>query len=100
MTTTRRRRGAVPRRPPRQTVAPRHTLGDNGSVSPDDILSVAEAAAELDLAKNNVLAWIMKGRLKATKIGRSWVIRRGDLEDFRAWWKGNVRAVASKKPNS
>jgi excisionase family DNA binding protein len=64
--------------------------GDN------DILSVAEAAAALDLNRNNVQAWIAKGRLKAKRVGRSWAIKREDLEAFRAWWKGNARAVSSK----
>lgn len=44
------------------------------------LLSTAEAATKLHVSRNRVLAMIRDGRLKATKIGRDWVIEESDLQ--------------------
>ena len=55
----------------------------------DDLLSLGEAATELDLAYDNALRWVQRGRLKATRVGKSYVVRRADLDAFRKWWDAN-----------
>ena len=47
-----------------------------------DILSVREAAAELDLSISRVQQLIDSGQLPATFTG-GWAVRRGDLERVR-----------------
>lgn len=61
------------------------------------MLSVDEAAAELGIAPRNLRTWILRGRLKARKMGPIWVIDRPDLQAFAAWWKGHPRAIAGKR---
>lgn len=51
--------------------------------SPDDQLTTTEAGAELGITVNRVLVLIGEGRLRATRFGKSWVIRRADLDSVR-----------------
>ncbi len=62
-----------------------------------DVLSVDEAAAELDIAPRNLRTWILRGRLKAKKVGPIWLIERKDLDAFKQWWAGHARVIAGKK---
>lgn len=51
----------------------------------DDLLTTEAAARELDMRVPSVRRAILEGRLRAEKIGpRAWVIRRRDLEAYRA----------------
>ena len=45
-----------------------------------NLLSVMEAAEELDVSRWRVNQLINGGRLPAQKIGRSYIIKKGDLE--------------------
>lgn len=65
-----------------------------------DLFSVEDAAAALGIAPANLRLWIVKGRLRARKIGGRWIILRRDLEAFRAWWKANPKVAAKKKGQS
>lgn len=64
--------------------------------SPDDVLSVDDAAAELGISVRRVRALIDGGygKLKAKRIGVSWVILRQDLDAVRVRKDGRPR----KKP--
>jgi excisionase family DNA binding protein len=50
--------------------------------SPPSLLSVADVALELGVSRITVIAWIKSGRLKATKIGRLWKVRREWLNEL------------------
>lgn len=55
-----------------------------GAHGPDDLLSAADAAADLGISGRRVLVLIAAGRLAATRIGaRSWAIRYRDLAAVR-----------------
>jgi excisionase family DNA binding protein len=45
----------------------------------DDILSVAQVAADFGVTPQTVRSWIATGKLKAGRIGKSFHILRGDV---------------------
>jgi len=45
----------------------------------DDILSVAQVAADFGVTPQTVRSWIASGKLKAARIGKSFHILRGDV---------------------
>jgi excisionase family DNA binding protein len=59
------------------------------------LLSTTEAAARLSLSPSRVRRYCEQGRLPATKIGGSWVIREADLGKLerlpQGWRKGRPR---------
>jgi excisionase family DNA binding protein len=54
----------------------------NALPSPARILSLAEAARESRLSPDTLRSQINKGRLKATKRGRDWVVSETDLLNY------------------
>ncbi|MCX6020698.1 MAG: helix-turn-helix domain-containing protein [Chloroflexi bacterium] len=50
----------------------------------DDLLTLPEAAALLRLSKATIQKWAKGGQVPAVKIGKSYRIRRRDLE---AWYE-------------
>lgn len=48
---------------------------------PSDLLTVAEVATYLRVSKSTVWRWCSSGRLNAFRIGRSWRVKRSDLEE-------------------
>jgi excisionase family DNA binding protein len=48
----------------------------------DDLCTVEVAASQLKLHQKTILRFVRSGRLKATKIGKSYRILRSDLEAF------------------
>jgi len=51
--------------------------------SGNDLISVAEAAAILKVTPVRVRDYINDGRLPATRVGRAFVVRRGNVEKFK-----------------
>lgn len=45
-----------------------------------EVLTVAEVARYLRVCETTVWRWCSRGKLPAFRIGRSWRVRRGDLE--------------------
>ena len=45
----------------------------------DDILTVAQVAAEFNVTAQTIRAWIRDGKLRASRIGKSHNILRGDV---------------------
>ncbi len=45
----------------------------------DDLLTLPDIAEMTGMAGPTVRVWVKDGRLPATKVGRAWVVRRGDL---------------------
>lgn len=54
-----------------------------------DVLSTAEAAAELNVSEDTVVRLITRGELRAYKVGRAYRIARADLDAY-------LEAVATK----
>jgi excisionase family DNA binding protein len=50
----------------------------------DDLLTLPEIADMTGMADPTVRVWVKQGRLPATKVGRQWMVRRGDLEKMLA----------------
>jgi excisionase family DNA binding protein len=50
----------------------------------DDLLTLPEIAEMTGMAGPTVRVWVKQGRLPATKVGRQWMVRRGDLEQMLA----------------
>lgn len=48
-----------------------------------DIYNVIQASEELQENRRTVSYWCLTGKLKATKLGRDYVIMREDLEAFK-----------------
>ena len=46
----------------------------------DEILTVREVAKYLKLSRTTVWRWVKEGKLRAFKLGRSWRVRRSELE--------------------
>lgn len=61
----------------------------------DNIFTVDEVAALLDLHPKTVRRYIREGKLKANKIGGQWRVMRDDLESF----VGSEDIVNHKSPN-
>lgn len=63
----------------------------------DDIISTAEAAEIIGVSVRRVVALCNGGKLPAQQVGRSWVIRRRDAENFQrgdvGWPKGRPRSA-------
>jgi excisionase family DNA binding protein len=54
-------------------------LEKDGDLTDDVAMTTTEAASALGVNRSRVRQLILGGRLPATKIGRDWIIRRGDL---------------------
>src|SRR5262249_39524355 len=85
---------------------PRHSVAamPKTPASPDDLLTTAEAAAELGITSSRVTILITEGRLPAKRFGkRSWSIRRADLDLVRSRphgvnltdWRANTKRQSS-----
>jgi len=61
----------------------------------DELLSTVEAAARLGITPRRVVALVTAGKLRATRVGRSWVIKASDLAAVQdrpqGWPKGRPR---------
>jgi excisionase family DNA binding protein len=69
------------RLPESAAVASRHPLSSaRSSRSSEELCTVQFAAEQLKLHRKTVLRFIREGRLPATRIGKSYRIRRSDLE--------------------
>lgn len=51
--------------------------------SPNDLISVADVAGMFAVSSVRVRQYISEGRLQAQKVGRDFVVRRGDAEKFK-----------------
>jgi excisionase family DNA binding protein len=49
-------------------------------MSDDELLTLGEISELLGMNPSSVRLWVHQGLLPATKVGRSWVVRRDDLE--------------------
>ncbi|MEI7769983.1 MAG: helix-turn-helix domain-containing protein [Chloroflexales bacterium] len=47
-----------------------------------DVLTVDEIADYLRVSRATICRWCGTGKLPAFKIGKSWRVQRGDLEDY------------------
>ena len=60
-------------------------------------MTVAEAAEYLDVTRQTIAHHIKEGRLPHERLGRSYALRRVDVESFRppkaGWRKGRLRKV-------
>jgi len=77
----------------------------------DELITTREAGADLGISSTRVTILITDGRLPAKKMGKTWVIRRADLElvrerptgkhltDWRAE-KKQAKPDGKKKPSS
>ncbi|HJZ48864.1 MAG TPA: helix-turn-helix domain-containing protein [Roseiflexaceae bacterium] len=52
----------------------------NQKQSPSEVLTVTEIAGYLRVSETTVWRWCNSGKLPAFRIGRSWRMRRTDLE--------------------
>jgi excisionase family DNA binding protein len=48
----------------------------------DDLLTVEQAAAILQLSPKTIKDWLRAGKLPGCKIGRLWRVKQADLEAF------------------
>jgi excisionase family DNA binding protein len=65
--------------------------------SPDDLLSTAQAAAELGIKQPRLNVLLNSGRLAAMRVGKVWIIRRGDLDAVRDRRTGRPRKKSEEK---
>ena len=69
-------------------------------VSLDDLLSVRQAAAELNCSVARVHILIQDGRLQATRVDHIWIIHRPDLDSVRNRPTGRPRKNPEAKKKS
>jgi excisionase family DNA binding protein len=48
----------------------------------EDLLTVEQAAAKLQIAPKTLKDWLRAGRIKGVRVGRLWRIKERDLEAF------------------
>jgi excisionase family DNA binding protein len=58
----------------------------------DDLLDLKEVAAILKVGRAAVQIWAKQGRIPAVKVGKSYRVRRRDLE---AWYEAQRRGTIS-----
>jgi excisionase family DNA binding protein len=62
-----------------------------------DLIGTTEAATLLAVTPRRIVALIQAGRLPASRIGHSWLIRRADIEAFVpcpvGWQRGRRRSA-------
>src|SRR5215212_10654184 len=68
--------------PPKGDRHGRKTGMSEASGAQDELLGVADVAGYLGVGEVTVYRWCREERLPCLKIGKSWRIRRGALEDF------------------
>lgn len=70
-------------------------LPDHSVGMEDPLLSTVEAAERLGVTSRRIVALITSGKLRATRVGRSWVIKASDLAAVQdrpqGWPKGRPR---------
>lgn len=57
-------------------------LNSTPSISPDELLTIAEVAVYLKLSRRTAWRWCKAGQLPAVKVGHQWRVARSDLESF------------------
>ena len=62
----------------------------------NDLLSTAAAAREIGVCRSRANVLIQSGRLKATRIGNAWVVRRRDLDAVRDRPNGRPPKISEK----
>ena len=73
-------------------------------MKPNQLLSVAEAAAVIGIDGSQVRRYCRSGKLPASQISGTWVIRRADAEAFkpeprgRRWPKNRPKKHGKKNP--
>jgi excisionase family DNA binding protein len=48
----------------------------------EDLLTVEQAAAKLQIAPKTLKDWLRAGRIKGVRLGKLWRIKERDLEEF------------------
>ncbi|MPZ16032.1 MAG: DUF2283 domain-containing protein [Chloroflexi bacterium] len=66
-----------------------------GPINVDQLVTLAQLAAEYNLAEAHLRKLAIAGRLSAMKIGRNWVATRAALEDYLDSRKYNAKEVAA-----
>lgn len=61
----------------------------------EELLTLPQAAVELGLPRSTAWLRAVTNRLPATRVGRTYVVRRADLERYRAQQKPGVLPRAS-----
>jgi excisionase family DNA binding protein len=56
----------------------------------DEIVSLAEAAQQLDLGPSTLRAQADRGRLEARRLGKTWITTKAEVERYRRENLGNV----------
>ena len=57
-------------------------ITENGTFYIESLLSTKDVAAILQLTKGRVRQLLIAGELKGKRVGRTWIIRRRDVENF------------------
>jgi len=69
---------------------------DGTGTTEPKLLTLKEAGESLGLSYENTLRWVQRGHLKASKVGRDYVVTTTDLDAFRATWEANPRVQAAR----
>jgi excisionase family DNA binding protein len=48
----------------------------------EDLLTVEQAAAKLQIAPKTLKDWLRAGRIKGVRLGKLWRVKERDLEEF------------------
>jgi excisionase family DNA binding protein len=59
----------------------------------EDYVTVPEIAEAAEVDQSTVRRWIRERRLPATKVARSWIVKRTDADEFLKEW-----AAAQQEP--
>jgi excisionase family DNA binding protein len=51
----------------------------------EDLLTVEQAAAKLQISPKTLKDWLRAGRLKGVRLGKLWRVKERDLEEFVEW---------------
>lgn len=58
-------------------------MPDNSRVDdPEEIMSTAQVAAELKVSDARVRRLLLDGALRGEKVGRDWIVRRKNVEEY------------------
>lgn len=80
-----------------QNASRRYPVKALGPINIDQLVSLAQLAAEYSLAEAHLRKLAISGRLSATKIGRNWAATRAAVEDYLDSRKYNAKDISAAR---
>jgi excisionase family DNA binding protein len=65
----------------------------------EDYMTVAEAAKKRKITRQAVWLLVKRGRIRAVQVGATWLVNKGDIENYDPHPGGRPKKTRKKAPN-